>query len=315
MNSACACESTAPDAVRFQPVRQRRAETISPVSTSALPWPVGRATFPGVTAADPISQTTGVPFDARRADGELLFLQQLPAIDRIIAIIARRNAMSATDADEFAAWARGRLTDRDYAILHKFGGRSSLPTFLSVVLGNLFRDYRNSIWGRWRPSAAALRIGKLGVRLEELLVRDSCPLREAIGILRSAGAQESDIEFARMAARLPNRPADREIALEAAGDIVPDMSAGPQLTGDERARLDSALLQAMNELPHEDRVITRMRFWDAISVADIARLLHIDQKPLYRRIEAIQARLRVEMAKRGVTEQDVRELLSEGGLW
>ena len=66
-----------------------------------------------------------------------------------------------------------------------------------------------------------------------------------------------------------------------AGDIVPETAAGRQLTDDERARLEDALPQAMNELPDEDRVITRMRFWNAISVADIARLLRIDQKPLF----------------------------------
>ena len=41
----------------------------------------------------------------------------------------------------------------------------------------------------------------------------------------------------------------------------------------------------------------------------------IEQKPLYRRIETIQTRLRVELARRGVTELDVRELLSDGGFW
>ena len=265
-----------------------------------------------MTASDPIAQTTGAPFDDRRADGELLFLQQLPVIDRIISIIVRRNMLSATDADEFAAWARGRLTDNEYAILRKFGGRSSLPTYLSVVLGNLFRDFRNSIWGRWRPSAAALRIGKLGVRLEELLMRDGSSLREAIGILRSAGAAESDIELARMAARLPLRPTDREVTLDAAVDALPDGSPGPLLSADERERVEVALQDAMAELPDEDCVITRMRFWDGVSVADIARLLHTDQKPLYRRIDAIQRQLRDALRRRGVTEQDARELLAEG---
>ena len=257
----------------------------------------------------------GLPITASRADGERLFLQQLPAIDRIIAIIAHRNVLSGSDADEFAAWARGRLTDSDYGILRKFAGRSSLPTYLSVVVGNLFRDYRNSLWGRWRPSAAALRMGPIGVRLEELLVRDGSPLREAIGILRSAGAVESDIQLARMAARLPNRPLDREVALEAIGDAVPDPTRVPLLSADERARVDAALLHALNELQDEDRVITRMRFWDGVSVADIARLLHLEQKPLYRRIEATQRQLREALMRRGVTEQDARELLSEDGIW
>ena len=258
---------------------------------------------------------TGASNDAARADGERLFLQQLPVIDRIIAIIGRRNALSASDADEFGAWARGRLTDNDYAILRKFGGRSSMPTYLSVVLGNLFRDYRNSIWGRWRPSAAAVRMGPIGIRLEELLVRDSCPLREAVGILRSAGASESDIELARMAARLPHRQMDREVALDAAGDTIPDATPLPLLSSDERSRVEAALLAAMNELPDEDRVITRLRFWDGVSVADIARALRIEQKPLYRRIEAIQRQLRSAMTHRGVTEQDAREVLSDDSVW
>jgi RNA polymerase sigma factor (sigma-70 family) len=268
-----------------------------------------------VTAPDQISRATGTPVNASRADGERLFLQYLPAIDRIISIIARRNALSATDADEFAAWARGRLTDADYGIMRKFGGRSSLPTYLSVVLGNLFRDYRNSLWGRWRPSAAAARMGPIGVRLEELLVRDGCPLREAIGILRSAGAAASDIELARMAARLPNRPADREIELEAAGDALPEASPLTTLSADERQRVEAALLDAMQELSEDDQIITKMRFWDAQSVADIARLLQLDQKPLYRRIETIQRRLKEGMTRRGVTEQDARELLAEGVQW
>ena len=268
-----------------------------------------------MTAPETSSQTTGVPNDASRADGERLLLQQLPTIDRIIAIIARRNAMSATDADEFAAWARGRLTDRDYGILRKFGGRSSLPTYLSVVLGNLFRDYRNSIWGRWRPSAAALRMGPIGIRLEELLVRDGNPLREAIGILRSGGAGESDIELARMAARLPSRPADREVTIDAAGETLPAATPLPRLSDDERARVEVALLAAISELPDEDRVITHMRFWDGVSVADVARLLRLEQKPLYRRIEATQRQLRDGMIRRGVTEQDARELLAEGATW
>jgi RNA polymerase sigma factor (sigma-70 family) len=248
-----------------------------------------------------------------RADGERLFLQQLPAIDRIIALIARRNALSASDADEFAAWARGRLTDNDYAILRKFGGRSSLPTYLSVVLGNLFRDFRNSLWGRWRPSAAAQRMGPLGIRLEELLVRDGSPLREAIGILRSAGTPESDTALARMAARLPHRTADREVALDAVSEVLADRALTPVLARDETARIEAALLDAIDALPDEDRIITRMRFWDGVSVADISRLLGLDQKPLYRRIDAIQRQLRESLSRRGVTEMDARELLSRDG--
>ena len=141
-------------------------------------------------------------------------------------------------------------------------------------------------------------------------MRDGSPLREAIGILRSAGTTESDATLARMAARLPNRPADREVALDAVTDALADRATGPMLLRDEITRVEAALLRAISELPEEDRVITRMRFWDGVSVADIARMLRLEQKPLYRRIDAIQRQLRAALSRVGVTEQDAREVLS-----
>lgn len=246
---------------------------------------------------------------------ERLFLEHLPVIDRILAIIARRNALTAADAEEFAAWARVRLTDGDYAILRKFGGRSSLKTYLSVVLSNLFRDYRNSAWGRWRPSAAATRLGPLAIRLEELVSRDGCAVREAISILRSAGATEPDAELARLAARLPQRAIERTVAVDDVEGTLPAPHAALPEPDEDRTRIEHALLAAIAELPDEDRVITRMRFWDGISVADIAKILGLEQKPLYRRIEAIERRLRDSLARHGVTEHRAREVLVEEGIW
>lgn len=245
---------------------------------------------------------------------ERLFLEHLPVIDRILAIIARRNALTAADAEEFAAWARVRLTDGDYAILRKFGGRSSLKTYLSVVLSNLFRDYRNSAWGRWRPSAAATRMGPLGIRLEELLWRDGCALREAIEVLRSAGVDPTDAELTAMAARIPQRLVEKDVPLDQL-EQTPAVSPGVPFVDDERERVAKALATAIHELPDEDQVMICMRFWNALSVAEIARILRIDQKPLYRRIEAIERRLKDSLGRQGITEEHARDVLSGDYTW
>ena len=244
-----------------------------------------------------------------------LFLQNLQVVDRIIAIIARRNAIASSDAEEFAAWARARLTDDHYSILRKFGGRSSLKTYLSVVLSNLFRDYRNSVWGRWRPSAVAARLGPIGIRLEELVVRDGCPVREAVAILRSAGATESEADLARLCALLPARLLNKEVALDELADTLAGQARLVSSVDESRERIQLTLHKCLAELGDEDRVITRMRFWDATSVADIAKALRLDQKPLYRRIEAIQQRLKQSLAQHGVTEEQARDVLVEEGLW
>lgn len=248
------------------------------------------------------------------ADPQRAFVEHLPVIERVISVIARRHALSSTDADDFGSWARTRIIDSDYAAFRKFAGRSSMSTYLSVVLGHLFLDYRNSVWGRWRPSVGATRLGPVGVRLEALIHRDGYTLREAIEVLRSAGVEQSDVELARMSAKLPLRQSATEVPLEVV-DGTPH-EADPARTEPGGGEDDFAILRsAINELSAEDQVLMRMRFWDDISVADISRTLRIDQKPLYRRIEAIELKLRALLTERGVDRDRARDLLSSEVAW
>jgi RNA polymerase sigma factor (sigma-70 family) len=247
-------------------------------------------------------------------DPERTFLDSLPVIERIIAIIARRHALSRSDAEEFGAWARARLVDGEYAILRKFAGRSSLATYLSVVLTNSFHDYRNSVWGRWRPSAAATRLGPIGIRLEELLYRDGHTLREAAGVLHSAGSGLSETDIARLAAKIPQRQAATEVGLEKVDEAALGFETAAA-GSDETAAVVAALREVVEQLPPDERVITRMRFWDDISVADIARALCIEQKPLYRKLDSIQTRLRSWLEARGIDRERAMELLAGEAIW
>ena len=246
---------------------------------------------------------------------ERTFLDNLPVIDRVIGIIARRHSLSRTDAEEFASWARAKIIDDDYAVLRKFAGRSALPTYLAVVITNLFRDYRNSNWGRWRPSAAATRIGPVGIRLEELLYRDRRSLREAIEVLHSAGVTLSSSELSHLAAKIPQREGASEVGLEDP-DAAAAAVAPPAMPDDGDAEAIAALRATLDQLPPDEQVILRMRFWDGISVADIARTLRLEQKPLYRKIDSIQARMRSMLVARGIDHRRATELLAgEEALW
>ena len=247
------------------------------------------------------------------ADPERSFIDSLPAIERIVGAIARRHSLNASEAEEFAAWARARLIDSDYAVFRKFGGRSSLSTYLTVVLTNAFRDYRNSLWGRWRPSAAATRLGPTAIRIEELIYRDGHSLREAIGVLQSSGCRDPDSEIAKLAARLPQRQRTTEVGLESADEIA--VSPGGTDWDSDEQPIVAALRQVVEQLPPDERVITRMRFWDDISVADIARALRIEQKPLYRKLESIKARLRDWLEARGIDRERAAELLGGEAMW
>ena len=59
----------------------------------------------------------------------------------------------------------------------------------------------------------------------------------------------------------------------------------------------------------------RMLFWNDRSVADIARILRVDQKPLYRRLESIQTKLRFALESRGVDRERATDILGSTTIW
>ena len=87
------------------------------------------------------------------ARGRQLLETHLDLIQRKLHHLSRRSGLPDLEAEEFRSWALLKLIEDDYQILGQWEGRSSLPTFLAVVLVNLVRDYRIQIWGKWRPSA------------------------------------------------------------------------------------------------------------------------------------------------------------------
>ncbi|HEX7241210.1 MAG TPA: sigma-70 family RNA polymerase sigma factor [Longimicrobiaceae bacterium] len=253
-----------------------------------------------------------------RQQAEALFLENLARIERIAASLCRRNGLSGDEADDFGSWARMKLVEDDYAVLRKFRGESALPTYLTVVLTMLFRDYRVREWGRWRASAAAQRLGEVAVRLETLVHRDGCSLEEAARRMRAAGATElSDRALAELLGRLPDRSPLRPptAGLEALEALpAPEGADALVLAGEaerRRRETEEALRRALQRLPVEDRVIVRMRVWEDMSLADVARSLGLPQKPLYRRLERVFTELRRHLEADGVSRERVRDLFRD----
>jgi RNA polymerase sigma factor for flagellar operon FliA len=79
-----------------------------------------------------------------------------------------------------------------------------------------------------------------------------------------------------------------------------------------RQAVYEALYQVLGTLAAQDQVILQLRFRKDRGVADIARDLRLEQKPLYRRIPRMLRVLRDRLRAAGVTPQDVVLLLDEG---
>lgn len=255
---------------------------------------------------------------AEQASFEPVFLQHLSLIDRIASSVARRQGLNVDEASDLTSWIHARLVENQYAAFRKFRGESSIATYLTVVIAMLARDYRVQRWGRWRPSAMARRHGTLAVRLETLVHRDGYPLAQAAELLRTSGETTlGDRELAEILVRLPAREPLRPV--EVGAEMLQHVEAGRSaeaLIDAESAELErrtalQALRDVMTALPPEDRLILRMRYWEDMGVADIARGLNLEQKPLYRRMERLLMLLRDRLTTLGITNERLQVLLSE----
>jgi RNA polymerase sigma factor for flagellar operon FliA len=251
-----------------------------------------------------------------RLNPEALFLEHLGWIDRVASIACNTHGVWGADAEDFTAWVRMKVMEDDYAVLRGFRGGSELKTYLSAVVVRQFSAYRRAQRGRWRPSAAARRLGQLAAELELLVQHDGYTLRQAGEKLRTAGRTTlSDAELARLLGRLPDRDPlrPREVGptwlLDVLGPSRADERVAAADADAHRRRMLDALARAMEHLDREGQLIFRMHFADGYTLADVARALGLEQKPLYRRVERLRVQLRTFLEGEGLRSEDVRGLL------
>ncbi len=249
---------------------------------------------------------------------EALFLQNLPIIDAAIGQVCRRHRLTAAEAEDFASDVRLHIIERNYEPLRKFQGRSTLRTYLVVVIQHLFLDYRNRVWGRWRPTVEAKRQGPIAVLVERLIVRDGRALDEVVETLRIHYGVAMDERLQALCVRLAKRAPARQFVgeLEAGGvesaGPLPDANVLRREHDFLAKRVQTALERVKQALAPEDRLIVKMHFEDSVSVADIARALQLNQKQLYRRLEQLLAGLRRSLETEGISREEVAALFDDG---
>jgi DNA-directed RNA polymerase specialized sigma24 family protein len=232
--------------------------------------------------------------------------------------LGRRSGLPAHEAEEFGSWALYKLVENDYRILGSWEGRSSLSTYLTVVLFRLMQDYRVQVWGRWRPSAAARREGGEAVLLERLLACNGLSVGEAVARVRDeTGIALPDEQVERIAAGLPGRARRRSVSVEQLHFCAVDGQVETRIEAGERARtaelVRRVLSAAWRELPAEDGLLLELHFAKNLTIASISRMLRKPQRDLYLRRNRCLARLRRKLEEAGLEADQVRQLVAGAG--
>jgi hypothetical protein len=229
---------------------------------------------------------------------EQLIEQQRSHVERVVQDLARRHYLASAEIEEFRVAVEGALERNDYELLRAFDGRSTWETYLGTVITRQFFLFQAALWGQWRPSAAAVRLGAAAMLLEELVVRDRFSLNDAVDWMRTTHrvdlprhrilqlAEQLEIPGANTVARRPTRgtrPIDPHIR--------------------------EALYDALALMSPDDRLILELRFRDRQPLTRIAAIMKIDARPLQRKIDTAKNVIRQSLLTQGIAADDVEALL------
>jgi RNA polymerase sigma factor (sigma-70 family) len=249
------------------------------------------------------------------ASGEAVFLERLKTIERVVTFVCRRNSLRDADAEDFGSWVKLKLIENGYAAILKFDGRNFVA-YITTVIHRLLLDYRIQLWGKWHASAEARRLGEVAIALEVMVVRDGRSVDEALPALRAISPNLTRAEAEAFAARLPDRtPRPRFVGLEevageltVSGERVEDVPLASERASLWR-RIGEVVDAYLHRLDDESRSVLQLRFGAGLSVAEIARVLRIEQKPLYRVLNRHIAELRRRLRIAGIGWEKARDLL------
>jgi RNA polymerase sigma factor (sigma-70 family) len=236
------------------------------------------------------------------ADSDYTKQEHLTVLERVIRDVARAKRLPPDEADDFAQYVHLKLLERNYDVFERFSGRSSLKTFLTVVVGRLQLDWRRTLLGKWRPSAMATRLGPVAMQLDRLIYRDGLSAGEAIAQLESDSSLPRT-DLWRLANRLPEHRPRRFVAdtlLDSFASTPFDDPIERYQRAQAEATLRRELRAALKSLSPNDRRLILARYIEGQTIPVVARTLSADPKALYRRCDQVLGQLRRRLQRAGI---------------
>lgn len=228
---------------------------------------------------------------------------ELTLLSEVIRNVARTHRLRPEEAAGFSQTVHLRLLHRNYDVFTRFAGRSSLKTFLTVVVVRLLLDWRNSQYGKWRPSKHATRLGGHAVMLERLMSRDALSASEAVHAVLSSQTDLTRQDAEAIAASLKRTPKPRLVTDEGLEDRLAqpfiDPVAQQQRQVAER-RIRTSLTSALRRLSDEDRDLVSARYARAETVQSFSKNRSADPKTMYRRLQRVLEQLRQHLRADGI---------------
>ena len=219
------------------------------------------------------------------------------------------------------------LQHDDYRVLRQFKGDAKLSTYITTIIARQAVDLVRKKLGRSREKERAQKFGKIGMIIYEKIILQGCSPGEIYPGLKSIeGIPLSLDEVETIAEKIKGKKSsltfsndDNPVVKNGAivnedGDyIIPDKKNNPEellIEEQRKQKLGEVVKDIIAQLNGEERIILRMRFpandeEKPGKVEQIAIVLGISEKAVYKRIARILNKCKNLLAQKGVAVNDL----------
>jgi RNA polymerase sigma factor (sigma-70 family) len=249
-------------------------------------------------------------------DAEKLLLENWDAVERAVAFTCRKHGLRGADAEDFMSVVKVRLFEDEFHIVEEYRGDSSFSTYVSVVVNRLFIDQCIKEHGKWRPSADAKRGGPVAVELERMVQWEGLSAEEAVQRAAAAHPELARADIEALAAHVAPRNRRRStVALDECTTqlLTAEEEADALMIAHDRRKVAQAASEVvrgyLRNLEEQDRLILQLHFESGLQFSEIARMLQVEAKPLYRRKDELLKELRAAVQRAGLSADEVLDAI------
>lgn len=224
------------------------------------------------------------------------------------------------DADELFVHVVDHLKEDDYRRLREFKGRSSIPTYLTTIIGRLVVDIVRQRTGRNRAKERAELHGELGRHVYSLMIKNNHTAVETAEILFTNFSIQSSVDDLRsLHSDLLGRDtrhqscSDTETTWGENGEFVVIQRNNPEMElmgHTQNVRRRDVLAGLIEGLSGEERLLMRLRFplddnIIPLDIEQIAVMTGLTTQKADRKLRRILQSCREELLGKGLSLEDL----------
>jgi hypothetical protein len=226
--------------------------------------------------------------------GRLLLEKSFQVVEEAIEALASRKRLSTTQRRAFRAMVLRRLERGDYEALARYRPVVPLESYLGLLVGRLYGEYREQLQASFRESLDTAFDADAALLIEKLVTRHvRLEPEAAIRVMRTKFPALAEAGLRELLRGLP----PCEGLLDGWTELLDSVSGCAAATNEAAALVPAELQLRIAALPVADRQLVELVYFRGLTNGEAAALLGVRVQTMVRRLHAV-------LDKLGITRGD-----------